>query len=220
MPSVSVFRPPSHGRIRTPISASGERTVRPQDLMTLHGVTVTTPLRTGLDIGRFHQRDVAMWGIDLMHATGTFTHEEFMCGVKSLDRQRGVVQLRALAPLADGGAQSFGESGLRLRWHDAGLPRPRCQVPIEVDGRVLFWLDMGLEDMRFGAEYDGVAWHSTDWDVAHDVDRRDWLDRERSWLLEIFRREHVFGHHQDATGRLARAYQAARASFHHRAYFI
>lgn len=220
VPNVSVFRPPSQGRMRTPISTSGERTLRPEDLMTIHGIAVTTPLRTGLDIGRFHQRDVAMWGIDLMHGTGTFTHEEFMCGVKSLDRQRGVVQLRNLAPMADGKSQSFGESGLRLRWHDAGLPRPRCQVPVEVDGHVIFWLDMGLEDIRFGAEYDGAAWHTSEHDVAHDARRRDWLDRERSWLLEVFRKESVFGHHQDATERLAHAYRAARASFHRRAYFL
>ena len=37
---------------------------------------------------------------------------------------RGVVQLRCLAPLGDGRAESPGESALRLHWYDAGLPTP------------------------------------------------------------------------------------------------
>ena len=41
---------------------------------------------------------------------------------------RGVIQLRTLVLVVDPRAQSPGESILRLRWLDTGLPRPECQV--------------------------------------------------------------------------------------------
>ena len=40
----------------------------------------------------------------------------------------------ALAPFVDPDSQSPGESILRLRWLDVGLPRPRCQVEVPAPG--------------------------------------------------------------------------------------
>ncbi|MDN5893864.1 MAG: hypothetical protein L0H93_07520, partial [Nocardioides sp.] len=59
-PHVSVFHPAGHGRTRLEIVSSGEREVRPEDLMWLDGLLVTNPLRTALDLGRCLHRAQAL----------------------------------------------------------------------------------------------------------------------------------------------------------------
>jgi hypothetical protein len=212
-PPISCFRPSDGGRLRNSLTASGEREIEPRDLMVIHGVVVTTPLRTALDLGRLQKsRDLKLHGMDTMLGLGEFSHEQMLTEIPRFNRRRGVIMLRVLAPLADGGSGSFGESSLRLRWHDARLPRPRTQIPVERDGRVLFYLDMGLEDLLFAAEYDGEEWHGEDRE-SHDEDRREWLEQQRNWTIEVFRGPSVFGRHQDADRRLAAAYKEARATF-------
>lgn len=211
VPRLSIFRPPDEGRLRNDLTRSGERTVSDDDLMELGGLLVTTPLRTSWDLGRLQKPDLALAGMDQMLALGVFEHEELLAGLPRFARCRGIVQLRILAPMADGGAQSFGESGLRRRWFAAGLPRPQLQIPVMLDGRVLYWLDMGLEEERFAAEYDGERWHSEGRDRRHDDRRRAWLRQERSWWIEVFRSENVYGLHQDAVERLAAAHRELRS---------
>jgi hypothetical protein len=211
VPPISCFRPSEAGRLRNELTSSGERWVRPDDLMEIHGVVVTTPLRTALDLGRLQKTlDLKLHGMDTMLSTGDFTHEQMLAEVPRFNRQRGVVALRVLAPLADGGSESFGESALRRRWYDAGLPRPTTQISVVVERREIFRLDMGLEDLMFAAEYDGELWHGDD-RADHDEERRQWLRAERKWLIEVFRKQHVFGTRQNADTTLRRAYEAARA---------
>jgi hypothetical protein len=221
VPHVSCFRPSGHGRLRNALTVSGERAVLPRDLMELHGIVVTTPLRTALDLGRLQPtRDLRLWGMDLMLGLGRFSLEELLAELPRFKGQRGIVEQRVLAPLADGGAASLGEAALRNRWHDAGLPRPRTQIPVEVDGRVVYLLDMGLEELLFAAEYDGRAWHSSAAQREHDRGRRQWLTDQRRWHLEVFVDHNVFGRHQDADVRLARAFAEARASFGTRTFVV
>lgn len=208
VPAVAVFRPADAGRLRNGLCRSGERTLRQHDLMVVDGILTTTPRRTAMDIGRLFLPDVALWGLDCMLGTGSFQREDLLGDLDRLARQRGVVQLRTLAPLADGSAASFGEAALRRRWYDAGLPRPTCQIPIRIGERVVFVLDIGIEDHLFAAEYDGVRWHSAPDDVAYDAGRREWLTLERDWHIEVFREADVFGQHQTATDRLAQAWLA------------
>lgn len=210
LPMPSIFRHTDCGRLRNGLTLSGERTVSSDDLMEVGGLVVTTPIRTAWDLGRLQKPDLALAGMDQMLALGVFSREELMHGVVRFARQRGVVQLRRLAPKADGRAESFAESALRLRWDDAGLPRPELQIPVYSDGRVRFRIDMGLEEDHFGAEYDGARWHS-DREHDHDVARRNWLRVERGWWIEVFRSPHVFGAQQDAIQRLAEAHRQLRS---------
>ena len=204
-----VFRHSQLRALRNPIVRSGERLVRRDDLMTIGNVTVTTPLRTAVDIGRLFHRDVALWGLDSMLATGSFSHDELMSILPRLARQRGVVQLRVLAVIADGGSASFGESALRLRWLDAGIPRPQLQIPVEIPGTTTYWLDMGLANKGFAAEYDGEMWHSSPEATARDLARRALL-AEQGWNIVVLRARDVFGRLQTADQRLRAAYAAVK----------
>jgi len=212
VPKPDIFRHSSTRALRNPLVRSGERAVSASDLIRIDSIEATTPLRTGCDILRLFQRDVGMWGMDCMLSTGSFSLEEVYAALPRWRGQRGVVKLRALAPLADGGSQSFGETGLRNRWFDAGLPRPRCQIPVVLNGRVIYWLDMGLEELCFAAEYDGAAWHDGHEAAEHAAGRRKWLEGQREWRIEVFRNLSVFGAKQDADIRLRAAYEAVRRS--------
>lgn len=221
MPPLSCFRESGHHRLRNGLTASGERTIRPSDVQEIDGVQVTTPLRTALDLGRLQpHRDLRLSGMDAMLSTGAFEHDHLLLEIGRFAKQRGVVELRRLAPLADGLSQSFGESALRNRWYDAGLPRPCLQIPVQSESGEMAYLDMGLLEWRLAAEYDGAEWHSNDDDVRHDVERRDWLRTERGWLIGVFRKENTFGRQQDAESRLRRLAVEARRTLSARTFII
>lgn len=211
VPPVSVFLHAGEGRLRNPLVASGERTFRRDDLCTVDGLRTTTPVRTAWDIGRLVHRDRAIGALDGLLRTGAFTRAELVRGVERFRGHRGVVQLRSLAPLADGRSESPGESLLRLRWLDIGsIPAPDLQVPIRGDdGRVRFRLDLGVPELRFAAEYDGQA-HHTDADREHDEARRDWIRRERGWVVVVIRKENVSGAAADVERRLIEGVREAR----------
>src|SRR5687768_38528 len=74
----------------------------------------------------------------------------------------GVVQLGSLGPLVDPRSDSLPEATLRLRWVDAGLPKPECQVPVPSPSGGFYLVDVGLPDEAFGAEYFGERCHGED----------------------------------------------------------
>lgn len=199
VPPVSLFRHRGKGRLRNDLCSSGERTFGPDDLVTIGGLTVTTPLRTAWDIGRLAPRDLAMGALDALLRLGDFSQDQLVDGVEGFRRQRGVVQLRELAPLADPRSESTGESVLRLRWRDlASLPPPEPQVPIhDSRGNEIYYLDLGVRELRFAVEYDGEEFHSSDEDIEHDKRRRRWIEQNRGWIIKPVRKENLFGPTRD-----------------------
>lgn len=211
VPRVTFFRPSDAGRLRNPLCRSGERWVRPSDLMEVGGLVVTTPMRTAWDLGRLQHRDVALAGMDAVARASGFDLEEFRDGVRWFARQRGVVQLRQLADRIDPGAESFGESALRNRWWDAGLPRPCTQIVIFDDfGAARYRVDLGDEELGYGAEYDGAEFHEGR--ESLDEERRVWIASDRGFLIDSFTRDDVFGPQQQAGVRLRQGLISARAS--------
>jgi very-short-patch-repair endonuclease len=113
--------------------------------------------------------------------------------------------------LADGKSESGGESRMRLRLVDMGLPRPELQIPVEdMYGVGRFRLDMGWRHWRLALEYDGEEFHGPD-SEEHDEARREWI-RGRGWTVEVFRKEHIFtpSHaFEDAVGTLVKVARSA-----------
>jgi hypothetical protein len=183
-----------------------------RDMMELHGIRVTTPLRTGLDLGRRLWRFDALGAIDGVLHIGV-EHDDLLEESLRFRGHRGMRQLRGLAPLGDGRAEYPGESALRLHWYDAGLPPPDLQHKIFDDrGGELYRLDVPLPEVRYCAEYDGEEFHSTEADVAHDESRRDWIRRERHWTIDAFRKDAVYGWNTDITARLRAGFLQAKKS--------
>jgi hypothetical protein len=181
-----------------------------RDIVEVHGIPVTTPLRTGLDLGRRLWRFDGLAALDGVLRIGV-VHDELLEETGRFRGHRGVVQLRCLAPLADGRSESPGESALRLHWYDAGLPRPEPQHAIVDDwGHEVYRLDVPHPGVRYAAEYDGREFHSSAGDVEHDNLRRDWIRRERGWTVDAFEKDAVYGRNTDVTLRLKAGFVAAR----------
>ena len=219
LPRSAVHEPPplcvfgsTGSRLRRPQVASGIRTLPPDDVMVLHGVRVTTPLRTALDLGRLLWRFDALAALDGFLRLGV-PHEHLLLSVERFKGRRGVRQLRYLVLIADGRAESPGESALRLYWYDAGLPRPELQWWVHDDhGRPVYRLDIALPEIRFAAEYDGRRFHDeNDEQREHDDDRRGWLDRRRSWKIEAFDQDDVYASLADPIPRLQDGARMARS---------
>ena len=208
---VSMFLPSGKGRLRNKLSASGERNLTRRDIVEVSGLQVTTPLRTACDLGRLLHRDHSLGALDQMLRLEAFSRDELLGEVPRFKGARGVVQLRAMAPLGDGRAESPGESVLRLRWIDAGLATPTVQVKILKDGVEVARIDVGEVSTLFGAEYDGDEWHTSPSDKARDLKRRAWLDRDYGWLIKPVVAKNVYGRNRDVEKILYEGIREARA---------
>ena len=196
-PPLTVFATNGHHRLRNAMVDSGRRDLPSSDLTEVHGVRVTTPLRTFLDLGRLRHRDRAIAAMDQLLALGAFDLEQVFAELPRFRGARGVVQLRALSPLADARAESPPESALRLRFHDGGLPRPVPQHDVlDERGRFLGRADLALPDLGFVAEYDGEGVHGPR-QARHDQARRDAM-RAAGWTVCVVRKANLYGQHQDA----------------------
>jgi hypothetical protein len=210
-PPISVCET-ADSRVRRPGVDGRRRQLLDHDVMVLHGLRVTTPLRTGLDLGRRLWRFDALAAIDGVLHIGV-DHDELQEETLRFRGHRGVRQLRALAPLADGRAESPGESALRLHWLEAGLPPPEPQFGILDDhGREIYRLDVPLPGARYAAEYDGEEFHSSDADIEHDDQRRRWIRQERGWTIDAFRKDDVCGRATDIAARLRAGFTRAKKS--------
>lgn len=186
----------------------GTRDLSSTDVMRLGDVEVTTPLRTALDLGcRLRRREAfaainalaALHGLDVA-ACGAAVGERYR-------RRRGVRQLRELVAIMDPACESPRESWTLLAIRDAGLPAPRQQYWIVIDGVPTFRLDHAYPVQRVVVEYDGV-WHDqTPQQKAADEARRAWL-RDNGWTVIVVKRGDFTGRRlDDWLGELRRALQ-------------
>jgi hypothetical protein len=210
VPKVSVFAPPGR-RLRNGLVASGERALLPSDVVEIGGLQVTTPLRTACDLLRLLDRDRALAAGDALAALEQFSVEQVVAELTRFKGYRGVIQARTLAPILDGRAQSAMESIARLRWWDAGLPWPECQVVVDAPGGSWFAIDIGLPEERFGLEFFGEEFHA-DTDQEHDDARLQWLREERGWTLVVARGANVIGPQQDLVSTLQREWTTHQAA--------
>ncbi len=131
-----------HGRRR---HVGGHLPFAPADLEEIEGITVTSPLRTALDVGRHLAPDRALVALDGLLRAGSLRHQDLLEASATCRGIPGAVQLRELAARADARATDAAESVLRLRWYDAQLPTP---TPGLYAGPTR--LALGLSVQRFG----------------------------------------------------------------------
>jgi hypothetical protein len=113
--------------------------------------------------------------MDALQSLGEFTLSELCQGMERFRGRRGVVQGRALAAIVDGRAQSPGESALRLRWYDAGLPPRELQWRVPSPHGTAYFLDLA------------------------------WLRSTATPTLIVLRSVNVYGRQQDAEALLRNA---------------
>ncbi len=147
------------------------------------GYAVTTPERTAFDIGRRGAvRSAVVRLDDLSRATG-FKVGDVLRVARCHPRSPGLRRLETALPMVDAGAQSPRESYLRLLLVDAGLPRPRTQIPVSgADGIPVAFLDLGWEESMVAVEYDGDQHRTDRRQYVRDVRRIEMLER-MGWII-------------------------------------
>lgn len=161
------------------------RDLLPEDVVMLHGVPVTTPLRTAVDLACGRSRREALAALDALAREFDLDPADMnRLLIRRYRRRRGVVQARELVQLTDGRSESRGESWTRLAIHDEGLPPPEPQVWVHVDGVPTYRLDLAYRRARVCVEYDGEEWHADPHRRASDARRRRWL-REQGWHVIV-----------------------------------
>lgn len=192
-PPLSIHQPLEHTRVRQAGTAGGRRTLGAHDVESSNGIQMTTGLRTACDLARLRPRPRGLAALDALQRRWGFTAEEVAGEISRFIGFRGVVRLRELGPLADPRAESPAESAMRLLWIDAGLPTVTTQIAVLDDwGSPIYRLDMGLPAIRYAAEYDGLAWHSSHEQRERDRRRRTWLRERRGWVIDVLGNEEVF----------------------------
>ena len=157
------------------------------EVQLVHGVPCTSPIRTALDLARWCDRWDALAYLDAMVRFGIVEHAALEATVSSIDGLPWCEQGRELVGYVDPGAGSAMESFMRLRYLDAGFPRPETQVPVlDASGLARYFLDCGVRALRFGFEYDGEEFHGTE-QAGHDTARRLWI-AQQGWGLEVVRK--------------------------------
>lgn len=168
-------RPPTGITVWSDTVASDEREE-------IDGIAVTTPARTALDLACRYPLGRAVAAID---ALSRATHL-LMADVETLAARchgrRGIRQARKAIGLVDPGAESPRETWLRLLLIRAGFPPPTTQIPIYNEyGALVAVLDMGWEDIKVAAEYDGDHHRRNRWQFNKDIRRTETVHEQR-WI--------------------------------------
>lgn len=151
-------------------------------LTTIDGRSATEPGWTAVEVARGLRRPRALATLDAALRSRTCGRRQLLTAAARQAGRRGIVHVRELIPLADGGAESPMESEARLAMLDVGLPPPVLQYEI-VDRNWQTWrVDFAWPDYRFAVEYDGSDWHSGPDDLRRDRQKRAAL-REVGWTV-------------------------------------
>jgi hypothetical protein len=174
-----------HENMRPPRGVMTRRDVLIDDeVQMLTGRAVTTAQRTAFDIGRRGSVLAAVARLDAL-AKATGLQVDDVAELAGRHRgARGLRHLETVLDLVDEGAQSPKETWLRLVLIQAGFPRPQTQIPVlGPDGMPMYYLDVGWEDLRIAAEYEGDHHRIDRAQFASDIHRLEYVERERGWLV-------------------------------------
>ncbi|HSV41583.1 MAG TPA: hypothetical protein VLI04_22655 [Nocardioidaceae bacterium] len=202
LPRLHFFQAESNRRLRTDGVESGSRELAITDVMRMGRIRVTTPLRTALDLARLRRGPRALAALDGLLRLGVFRVGDLERELERFKGYRGIVQARLLVPLADERSDSVAESCLRFEWLSASnLPRPTPQLPVHNPFSQYPWfLDLGVEELKYAAEYDGIDFHSTPEQRDRDTQKRDYLTEEEGWTFDVFTKDKLFRPHSHPAG--------------------
>lgn len=157
--------------------------LRDDEVCVIRGLPATTPARTAFDVGRRKGLESAVIHLDALANAAKLQTAEVDTVVRRHPGVRGLVQLRHVLELMDGGAESPQETRTRLLLVRAGLSRPQTQIVVR-DGFGDPWarIDMGYPEWKVGIEYDGAQHWTDPLQRTYDIDRHAEL-LKRGWII-------------------------------------
>jgi hypothetical protein len=163
-----------------------------EDIAELHGVPLTTPVRTAFDLGRQPCRTSALIALDAMCHRRSVRQAELTDYAAKRVRWPGGRRLLELLSLVDPRAESPMETRLRLLLSDAGAPPPVPQHEVRNGaGRLIGRVDLAYPQWRIAIEYEGDH-HRERAQFRRDITRSNAL-REAGWILLRFTADDVLG---------------------------
>ncbi len=148
-----------------------DETLDRHEITQVRGLPVTTVCRTAFDLGRHLPRHQAVARLDALMRATPFSTEQVNVLAAQHKGMRGVRKSTAAMALVDGGAMSPKETWLRLLLLDAGLPIPTSQIPLIRGRRLVAVFDLGWEEYKVAAEYDGDYHRSDRRRFVKDIDK-------------------------------------------------
>jgi hypothetical protein len=153
------------------------------EICVIGGMRVTTPARTALDLACRLPVDPAVAAIDALARATRLKIADVELLADRYRGRRGIPRARTTLELVDAGAESPRETWLRLLLIRNGFPRPATQIPVyDQYGLLVAELDMGWDDIKVAAEYEGDH-HRSDPDVFNKGIRRHDEVSELDWLV-------------------------------------
>lgn len=146
-------------------------TLETGELTRVRRLPVTTVARTAFDLGRHQPRGRAVAYLDALMRAAPFSIDEVLALGQRHKGVRGLRRLGAALLLVDGGAMSPKETWLRILLRDAGLPQPTVQLPLYRGNQLVAVFDLGWEEYKVAAEYDGDYHRSDRRRFVKDIDK-------------------------------------------------
>lgn len=139
--------------------ATSEERLCPHELVVVDGVRMTLPDRSvGFEMRYAADVRQAVISLDMACFNDAVSIAEVAAHAATLSGWTGIPRCREALGLADENSWSPREVGMRLHWQlDAGLPRPRCNIPVfDQSGRFLGTPDLLDPVAGVVGEYDGA----------------------------------------------------------------
>lgn len=182
-----------------------EATLPASHVTTAHGVPVTTPARTAVDLACERPLPEAVVALDAFLAARRTTVDALLALLDECAGRRGVRTARRALHLSDSGAESPMESRLRVLLVLAGLPAPAVQHEVRNQtGRFVARVDLAYVDARLAIEYDGRDNHLEPGRFLHDRHRHHDLG-DAGWQVLRFTADDVLRHPAGVVARVRRA---------------
>lgn len=211
-----ISRPDSAAIMRRPGVKGHRGQFFPDEITTLHGLLVTTRVRTWLDCSRKMTIDEITVVADhllriprpeLEGRSEPFATFEVL--EEMLDRHKGtpgIRKARLALEQAKIGSDSAPETRLRLALEYAGLPEPQLNVLIELCTGVVRQPDMSYPEQKVAVEYDGEG-HSEAAQIVRDIAREEDFARA-GWLVIRISKRHM---ENEAKAAVVKVRQALRS---------
>lgn len=177
------------------------------------GVAVTDPYRTVLDVARRTPRSALVGAVAVADALLMAEHverEHLAARLARLPSGRGIAVARQVVALCRYGAQSPGETRLRLMLGAHGVPEPQLQYRIACR-RGIVVADLCWPQARLVVEYDGFGPHTQRHTFERDRRRWSWL-REDGWELRAYTAESLRERPAEVAAEVRRLLADARAA--------
>jgi hypothetical protein len=157
--------------------------IQDDEICVIDGMRVTTPARTALDLACRYPVDAAVAAVDALARATDLKMSDVELLVDRYGGRHGIRNARVALDLVDPGAESPQETRLRLLLIRAGFPRPQTQIPVYNEyGVLVAELDMGWEEIKVAAEYEGDHHRTNPGQFTKDIRRFEdvmelgWID--------------------------------------------